>query len=152
MGVSNDDEDGDGVDGDGSVGNSPSRQGAGIETFVSRNSSSMTAALRNFSRMEAWLFRVFPSEAIYERKGDVRGHPRGPHHMVAQLGVGPRHPMVWSPPGSSSSPLWTPCTWHKKYELQALFHPIPRIFPSVKTWNRKTTENRIWHCGILLIG
>jgi hypothetical protein len=33
MGVSNSDEDGGGVDGDGSGGNSPSQQGAGIETF-----------------------------------------------------------------------------------------------------------------------
>ena len=37
MGVSNGDEDGGGVDGDGSGGNSPSRQGAGTETSVPRN-------------------------------------------------------------------------------------------------------------------
>ena len=36
MGVSNGDEDGDGVDGDGSGGNSPSRQGAGTEISVPR--------------------------------------------------------------------------------------------------------------------
>ena len=36
MGVSNGDEDGGGVDGDGSGGNSPSRQGAGTETSVPR--------------------------------------------------------------------------------------------------------------------
>ena len=36
MGVSNGDEDGGGVDGDGSGGNSSSRQGAGTETFVPR--------------------------------------------------------------------------------------------------------------------
>jgi hypothetical protein len=34
MGVSNDDEDGGGVDGDGSGGNSPSRQGAGTEISI----------------------------------------------------------------------------------------------------------------------
>jgi hypothetical protein len=56
------------------------------------------------------LFRAFASKAIYRRKGDVREHPRGPHHTVAQPEVGPRHPMVWPPPGSSPSPLWTPCT------------------------------------------
>jgi hypothetical protein len=53
MGVSNSDEDGGGVDGDGFGGNSPSRQGTEIEISVPRNSSSMAAALRNFSCMEA---------------------------------------------------------------------------------------------------
>ena len=36
MGVSNGDEDGGGVDGDGFQGNSPSRQGAGTEIYVPR--------------------------------------------------------------------------------------------------------------------
>ena len=53
MGVSNGDEDGGGVDGDGSGGNSPSRQGAGTETSVPRNLFSVAAELRNFSWMEA---------------------------------------------------------------------------------------------------
>jgi hypothetical protein len=39
---------GDGVDGDGSGGTSPSRQGAGTETYVPRNSSVATVELRNF--------------------------------------------------------------------------------------------------------
>ena len=80
MGVSNGDEDGSGVDGDGSGGNSPSRQGVGTETFVPQNLSSMAAKLRNFSCMEASVFRVFTSKAIYRRKGEVGGRPRGPHH------------------------------------------------------------------------
>ena len=45
MGVSNGDEDGGRVDGDGSGGNSPSRQGAGTETSVPRNLSLMAAEL-----------------------------------------------------------------------------------------------------------
>jgi hypothetical protein len=53
------------------------------------------------------LLRVFPSKGIYRRKGDVRGWTRGPHHLVARLGGGPRHPMVWPPPGPAPSPLWT---------------------------------------------
>jgi hypothetical protein len=65
MGVSNGDEEGGGVDGDGSGGNSPSRQGAGIETSVPRNLSSMAAVLQNFSWIEASQLRVFASEAIY---------------------------------------------------------------------------------------
>jgi hypothetical protein len=44
MGVSNVDRDGGGVDGDGSGGNSPSRQGAGTEIFVPQNWSSIAAA------------------------------------------------------------------------------------------------------------
>jgi hypothetical protein len=49
VGDSNDDEDGGGVDGDGSGGNSPSRKGARIETSVPQNWSSMAAVLQNFS-------------------------------------------------------------------------------------------------------
>jgi hypothetical protein len=48
MGVSNGDEDGGGVDGDGSRGNSLSRQGAGTEISVPQNLSSMAAVLWNF--------------------------------------------------------------------------------------------------------
>jgi hypothetical protein len=43
------DGDGDGDDGDGFGGTSPSRQGAGIETSVPQNWSSMAVALQNFS-------------------------------------------------------------------------------------------------------
>jgi hypothetical protein len=48
MGDSNGDEDGGGVNGDGSGGNSLSWQGATTETSVPQNWSSMAAALRNF--------------------------------------------------------------------------------------------------------
>jgi hypothetical protein len=65
MGVSNGDKDVSGVDGDGSGGNSPSRQSAKTETSISRNWSSMEAALQNFSWMDADRFRVFASEGIY---------------------------------------------------------------------------------------
>ena len=54
-----------GVDGDGSRGNYPSRQGAGTETYVPRNLSSMPAELRNFSWMEARVFdQGFPEIVI----------------------------------------------------------------------------------------
>jgi hypothetical protein len=49
MGVSNGDEDGDGVDGDGYGGNFLSRQGARTEISIPQNLSSMAAALRNLS-------------------------------------------------------------------------------------------------------
>jgi hypothetical protein len=45
----------------------------------------MAAALQNFLWMETRLFRVFASERIYRRKGDVRGWPGGPHHTLARL-------------------------------------------------------------------
>jgi hypothetical protein len=53
MEISNDDEDGGGLDGDGSGCNSPSRQGARIEISVPQNLSSMAAVLRNISWMDA---------------------------------------------------------------------------------------------------
>jgi hypothetical protein len=98
----------DGVDGDGSGGNSPSRQGAGTETFVPQNWSSTAAVLQNFFGKNADSVRVFMSEALYRRRGNVRGHQGGPHHLVARPGVDPRHPMVWPAPGSPPSLLWTP--------------------------------------------
>jgi hypothetical protein len=105
MGDSNNDEDGGGVDGDGSGGNSPSWQGAKIETSVPRTSSSMAAALRNFLWIGADWLRVFTLERIYRRKGNVRGWIRGPHHLVARLG-GPAPPYgVASPWPSSVSAL-----------------------------------------------
>ena len=61
MGVSNGNEDGSGVNGDGSAGNSPSRQGAETETSVPQNWSSMVAVLWNFSWTEAYSFRVYVS-------------------------------------------------------------------------------------------
>jgi hypothetical protein len=93
MGVSNGDEDGGGVDGDCSGGNSPSQQGARIETSIPQNLSLMTAALRNFSWIDADSFRVFASEAIYRRKGDVGGRLGGPHHVVARPEGG--HATLW---------------------------------------------------------
>jgi hypothetical protein len=53
------------TDGDGSGGTSPFRQGAGIETSIPRNLSSMAAELRNRSGKNADSFRVFRREASY---------------------------------------------------------------------------------------
>jgi hypothetical protein len=93
MGVSNGDEDGGGVDGDGSGGNSLSRQSAGTETSVPQNLSSMAAALQNFLWMDANSFRVFASEAIYRQKDDVRGHPGA--HTTWWRGHGMTHATLW---------------------------------------------------------
>jgi hypothetical protein len=69
---------GDIVDRDGSGGTSPSRQGTETETFVPQNLSSTAAALRNCSRKNT--DRVFHPEALYRRRGSVRGSPRPLHH------------------------------------------------------------------------
>jgi hypothetical protein len=53
------------TDGDGSGGTSPSRQGAGIETSVPRNSSAVAAELRNSFWKIADYFRVVCPEASY---------------------------------------------------------------------------------------
>jgi hypothetical protein len=89
------------TDGDGSGGTSPSRQGAGTVTSVPRNLSSMTAALRKCSGKNADSPRVFRPEALYRRRGVVRGLPGRPHNGWVRPGAGPRNPVVWaasSPP------------------------------------------------------
>ena len=63
-----------------SMGQSSFRQGAGTGTSDPRNLSSVAAELQDFSWNMTLVFRVFDSEAIYGRKGEVGGRPRGPHH------------------------------------------------------------------------
>jgi hypothetical protein len=148
MGDSNGDEDGGGVNGDGSGGNSLSRQGAGIETFVPRNWSSMAAALRNFSWMDADSFRVLALEGIYRRKGNVRGHPGGPHHLVAWSRGDPRHPMVWQAPGPPPSLLWTPSScWKKIGGLAFILSNSENIscVTFLKYKNSRKHELALWH-------
>jgi hypothetical protein len=59
------------TDGDGSEGTSPSRQGAGTETYVPQNLSSTVAELRNCSGKNIDCFRVFHREAFYRQRGVV---------------------------------------------------------------------------------
>jgi hypothetical protein len=67
------------TDGDGSGGTSLSRQGAGTETSVPRNSSTAAAELRNSFWKIADSLRVFCPEAFYRRRGIIRGQPGAPH-------------------------------------------------------------------------
>jgi hypothetical protein len=60
-------------DGDGSGGTSVSRQGAGTETSIPQNSSTVAAELRNCFWKIADSPRVFRPEALYRRRGVVRG-------------------------------------------------------------------------------
>jgi hypothetical protein len=66
------------TDGDGSRGTSPSRQGARTETSLPQNSSAVME-LQNSSGNFADSFRVFSQEALYRRRGGVRGLPGPPH-------------------------------------------------------------------------
>jgi hypothetical protein len=67
------------TDEDGSGGTSPSRQGAGTETSVPRNSSVAATELRNSFWKIPDSPRVFRPEALYRRRGVVRGLPGHPH-------------------------------------------------------------------------
>jgi hypothetical protein len=49
------------------------------------------AELQNCSRNFADSFRVFCPEALYRRRGIVRGQPGAPHTRMARPGPGPRH-------------------------------------------------------------
>jgi hypothetical protein len=79
------------TDGDGFRGTSPSREGAGTETSVTRNSLMAATELRNCFWKIADSSRVFHPEASYRRRGIVRGQPGAPHTRAAQPGPGPCH-------------------------------------------------------------
>jgi hypothetical protein len=65
------------TDGDGYRGTSLSRQDARIETSVPQNSSVAAAELQDsFSKITNY-FRVFCREALYRRRGGIRGPPGG---------------------------------------------------------------------------
>jgi hypothetical protein len=67
------------TDGDGFGGTFLSWQGARIENSVPRNSSSAVAELRNYSGNFVDSPRVFHPEALYRRRGIVRGLPGHSH-------------------------------------------------------------------------
>ena len=77
-----------------SGGTSPSRQGAGTETSVPRNSSVAAAELRNsFWKSDRGL-KFFRPEASYRRRGVVRRGPGESHDRGARPGARPRPLMV----------------------------------------------------------
>jgi hypothetical protein len=67
------------TNGDGFGGTSPSQQGARTETSVPQNLSVVAAELRNSFWKIADSPRVFRPEALYRRRGVVRGLPGAPH-------------------------------------------------------------------------
>jgi hypothetical protein len=92
------------TDGDGSGGTSLSRQGAGIETSIPRNSSAAATELQNSFSKIADRFRVFHPEALYRRRGGARGGPGPPQYRAARARGAPPHgePALWPPSGSLS--------------------------------------------------
>jgi hypothetical protein len=84
--------------------------------------------LQYFSWIDVWALRVFPMKWIYRRKGDVRGWPRGPHHLVAWPGGDPCHPMVRPPPGPPLSLLWTPSSCQQNRNFGFCFIQFQEYF------------------------
>jgi hypothetical protein len=111
----------------------------------------MAAALRNFSWMDAHSFRVFTSKAIYRRKGDVRGHPRGPHHGLARPGAPVPPGGVATSVPSSVSALDSVFVSRKIGGLAFVLSNSKNIF-CITFLKYKIAENMNWHCDILLIG
>jgi hypothetical protein len=91
--------------------------------------------------------RVFPTKGIYRRKGDVRGWTRGPHHLVARPGGGPRHPMVRLPPGCSPSLLWTPslCQLNRNFGFRFIQFREYFLCNLSETQNCTKQELALWH-------
>jgi hypothetical protein len=117
------------TDGDGSGGTSPSQQGAKTETSIPQNLSSTTVVLWNCSGKNADSPRVFRPEALYRRRGVIRGLPGRPHNGWAWPGAGPCPPIVWAASGPTPSPLRFSGSFGEFLDVRLLFRPIPRIFP-----------------------
>jgi hypothetical protein len=91
------------TDGDGFGGTSPSWQGARIETSIPQNSSMVAVELQNCYGNFADSLRVFHPEALYRRRGIVRGQPEAPHTRWARPGARPRPLCVRVASGPPSS-------------------------------------------------
>jgi hypothetical protein len=76
--------------------------------------SSTAMELRN----SFWKFadspRVFRPEALYRRRGVVRGQPGAPHTRVARPGPGPCHLCVRVASGPTPALLWSSGSFQKK--------------------------------------
>jgi hypothetical protein len=108
----------------------------------------MTAAAWSMFRGKVFgPFRVFSIKGIYRRNGDVRRWTRGPHHLVARPGGGPRHPMVRLPPGCSPSLLWAPSSWQVNRNFDFRFVQFWKYFLCnfSETQNSKKQELALWH-------
>jgi hypothetical protein len=89
-------------------GDSPLWQGAGKSFWTSRSRVDDGGGLQYIFWKSVRAFRVFSTEGINRRKGDVRRCTRWSHHLVARPRGGPRHHLVWLPLGPPPALLWTP--------------------------------------------
>src|SRR5215218_8324165 len=80
-----------------SGGTNPSRRRAGTETPVPQILASRWRWLWNFSRLVAYVFRVFDAGALYRRKGSLGGGLGPPDHRGARPSPRPRRLVVWPP-------------------------------------------------------
>jgi hypothetical protein len=140
------------TDRDGSGGTSSSRQGAGIETSVPRNSSSAAAELRNSFWKFADCFRVFHREASYRRRGVVRGGPGAPHNGWARPGAGPRPLLCGQPLAPLRLPFGPRPLSGKNRSLRTSFVQFREYFLYSFSETQKQQKTGNWHCGILSIG
>jgi hypothetical protein len=71
-------------------------------------------ALRNCSGNFADSFRVFHPEALYRRRGIVRGQPGAPHTRWARLRVGPRPLHMRAASGPPLALFWSSGSFREK--------------------------------------
>jgi hypothetical protein len=140
------------TDGDGSEGTSPSRQGFGTETSVPQNLSSTAAELRNCSRKNAHLFRVFHPEASNRQRGVVRRRPGWPHNRWARPGAGTRPPVMWQPLAPLRLSFGLRYSFGKNKTSGTCFVQFREYFLCSFSETQKQQKIGNWHYGILLIG
>jgi hypothetical protein len=120
---------------------------AGTETSIPRNSSAAVAELRNSFWKIADCFRVFRPEALYRRRGIIRGLPGLPHKGWARPGVGPR-PLLCGRPLAPSGSLLVFGTPPGKIRLLELVSSNFENISCVAFLKHKIEENRelaLWH-------
>jgi hypothetical protein len=76
--------------------------------------SSTAAELRNCTGKNADSPRVFRPEALYRRRGVVRGQPVAPHTRVARAGPGPRHLCVRAASSPPPALFWSSGSFREK--------------------------------------
>jgi hypothetical protein len=140
------------TDGDGSGGTSLSRQGAGTETSVPQNLSTAAAELRNSFWKFADSLRVFRPEALYRRRGVVRGCQGLLTHRGRGQGLG-RAALVC---GALVAPLYLLFgsleVSGKNKTSGTCFVQFQEYFLCSFSETQKQQKIGNWHCGILSIG
>jgi hypothetical protein len=114
--------------------------------------SSMAAELQNCSRNFADSLRVFRPEALYRRRGVVRGQPGAPHTRVVRPGPGPRHLCVRAASGPLRLSFGLREASGKNKTSGTCFVQFREYFLCSFSETQKQQKTGNWHCGILSIG